>query len=76
MRARYQFGTFYVSNDFEGLYILQRIDNGKTLNISWKPNVKPKNNWPDGQTKAIAGNLAPCDLEKLRKLEEDYTLFL
>ncbi len=73
--ARYQFGTFYVSNDFEGLYVVQRIDNSKTVNILRKPNVKPEIIDRMGE-QAIAGNLAPCDLEKLRKLEDDYTLFL
>lgn len=73
--ARYQFGTFYVSNDFEGLFVVQRIDNAKTVNILRKPNVKPEIIDQMGK-QAIAGNLAPCDLEKLRKLEDDYTLFL
>ncbi|WP_250631275.1 formylmethanofuran dehydrogenase subunit E family protein [Rhodoflexus caldus] len=73
--ARYQFGTFYVSNDFEGLYVVQRIDNAKTVNILRMPNVKPEIIDLMGK-QAIAGNLAPCDLEKLRRLEDDYTLFL
>lgn len=73
--ARYQFGTFYVSNDFEGLYLVQRIDNQKTMNILRKPNVKPEMIDLMGK-QAIAGNLVPCDLDKLRKLEDDYTLFL
>ncbi|MFN3316698.1 MAG: formylmethanofuran dehydrogenase subunit E family protein [Raineya sp.] len=73
--ARYQFGTFYVNSDFDGLYIVQRIDNQKTVSILRKPNVKPEIIDLMGK-QAIAGNLAPCDLEKLRKLEDDYTLFL
>ncbi len=73
--ARYQFGTFYVNSDFDGLYIVQRIDNQKTVNILRKPNIKPEIIDRMGE-QAIAGNLAPCDLEKLRKLEDDYTLFL
>lgn len=71
--AKYQFGAFYVNSDFDGLYIVQH--NQKTVSILWKPNVKPQIIDQMGE-KAIAGNLAPCDLEKLRKLEEDYILFL
>lgn len=53
--ARYQFGTFYVSNDFEGLFVVQRIDNAKTVNILRKPNVKPEIIDLMGK-QAIAGN--------------------
>lgn len=73
--ARYQYGTFYVSNDFDGLYILQRIVNGKTISMVRKPNTKPSLIDELGN-KAIAGNLAPCDLDKLRALEEEYMRFL
>ena len=39
--GRYQYNTFYVSKDFEGLYIVQRIDNGLTIQFLRNYNVKP-----------------------------------
>lgn len=73
--ARYQYGNFYVSNDFEGMYILQRIDHEKTINIRRKPNVKPAIIDQMGKL-AIEGKLSACDLEKLRALENQYADFL
>ncbi len=73
--ARYQFGTFYVNNNFEGLYIVQRIDNGKAINVVRKPDVKPTIIDQMGN-QAIAGELSPCELDGLRKLEDAYTQFL
>ncbi len=73
--ARYQFGTFYVSNDFEGLYIVQRIDNQKTINIIRKPNIKPAIIDEMG-SQAIKGKLSPCQLDTLKQLENEYMRFL
>jgi formylmethanofuran dehydrogenase subunit E len=39
--GRYQFNTFNVDTDFEGLYIIQRIDNLKTVSVSLNNGVKP-----------------------------------
>lgn len=73
--ARYQFNTFYVSKNVDGLFVVQRIDNGKSLVIRRNPGVKPAEIDQLGDL-AIAGKLPSCDLDKLKKLEEDYMAFL
>ncbi len=70
--GRYQFNTFYVDTDFEGLYILQRIDDLKTVSVSLNNGVKPAAIDSLGNL-AIQQNLSPCDIDHLRKLEDDFT---
>lgn len=73
--GRYQFNTFYVSAEIKGMYILQRIDNGKTILVSRKPKVKPSIIDELG-SKAIEQKLSTCDLDTLRNKEDQYTDFL
>lgn len=73
--GRYQFNTFYVDTDFEGLYIIQRIDDLKTVSVSMNNSVKPTAIDSLGNI-AIQQNLSPCDIDHLRKLEDDFTLSL
>lgn len=73
--GRYQFNTFYVSAEIKGMYILQRIDNGKTILVSRKPKVKPSIIDEMGN-KAIEQKLSACDLDTLRNKEDEYTDFL
>lgn len=73
--SRYQYGSFYVSDALEGMYIAQRIDNGQAVRISRKPNVKPAIIDELGR-EAVAGKLSPCELDRLRELEDAYTRFL
>jgi acetolactate decarboxylase len=70
--GRYQFNTFYVDTEFEDLYIIQRIDNLKTVAVSLKNGIKPP---PIDSLGNIAINqaLSPCDINRLRKLEENFT---
>ncbi|MFN3757526.1 MAG: formylmethanofuran dehydrogenase subunit E family protein, partial [Flavobacterium sp.] len=70
--GRYQFNTFYVDTDFEGLYIIQRIDDLKTVSVSLNKGVKPTAIDSLGNI-AIQQNLPPCDIDHLRKLEDDFT---
>jgi acetolactate decarboxylase len=70
--GRYQFNTFYVDTDFEGLYIIQRIDDLKTVSVSLNKGVKPTAIDSLGNI-AIQKNLSPCDIDHLRKLEDDFT---
>lgn len=70
--GRYQFNTFYVDTDFEGLYIIQRIDDLKTVSVSLSKGVKPTAIDSLGNI-AIQQNLSPCDIDHLRKLEDDFT---
>lgn len=73
--GRYQFNTFYVDTDFDGLYIIQRIDNLKTVSVSLNNGVKPTAIDSLGNI-AIQQNLSPCDIDHLRKLEDDFTQVL
>jgi formylmethanofuran dehydrogenase subunit E len=70
--GRYQFNTFYVDTDFEGLYIIQRIDDLKTVSVYLNKGVKPTAIDSLGNI-AIQQNLSPCDIDHLRKLEDDFT---
>ena len=69
--GRSQFDTFYVDNSIEGFYVVQRIDNLKTILIKRKPNVKPAIIDELGN-KAIKGELNECELRELKKREDDY----
>ena len=73
--GRTQYNTFYVDNTIEGLYIVQRIDTGKTISIKRKPNVKPAI-IDDLGNKAIRQELNDCELEKLKRHEVLYSKFL
>lgn len=73
--GRYQFNSFYVSSGFEGMYILQRIDKGKTVIVSRKANVKPIIIDQMG-SKAVKGELTSCELDILKEYEDDYSQFL
>ncbi|WP_445712967.1 FmdE family protein [Flavobacterium sp.] len=73
--GRVQYNTFYVDNTIEGLYIVQRMDTGKTISIKRKPNVKPTIIDELGN-KAIKEELTECELEELKKLEKEYAKFL
>ncbi|MFP4097005.1 MAG: acetolactate decarboxylase [Cyclobacteriaceae bacterium] len=70
--GRYQFNTFYVASDFEGLYIIQRTDNLQTVSVALNQGVKPAEIDSLGNI-AIKQELAPCDIDYLRKLEEQFT---
>lgn len=70
--GRYQFNTFYVDTDFEGLFIIQRIDDLKTVSVSLNNGIKPKAIDSLGNI-AIQQNLSPCKIDHLRKLEADFT---
>jgi acetolactate decarboxylase len=73
--GRYQYNSFYVSSDFEGLFILQRVDNGRAVAVKRRPGVKPAIIDEMGD-KAIAGQLSPCELDELRLLEDQYLDYL
>lgn len=73
--ARYQYNTFYVSTDFEGLYIVQRIDNGLTIQVLRNDNVKPAAIDSLGNL-AVMQKLSYEELQNLRKLEDQYAAYL
>ena len=71
--GRYQFNSFYVDNSIEnGFYIIQRKDNGKTVVVNLNKGVKPAEINKLG-AKAVKGELPACDLDKLKKMENDFS---
>jgi len=73
--GRYQFNTFYVDNTISYSYIVQRIDNGLTFAVNLKPGIKPSVIDEMG-SKAVKQELSPCDLDQLKKLEDDFSALL
>lgn len=61
-----------MDTEFEGLYIVQRIDDLKTVSVSLNDGVKPTLIDSLGNI-AIQQNLSPCDIDHLKKLEDDFT---
>lgn len=73
--GRYQFNTFYVDNSIKSIYVIQRIDNGKTVSVILNPGVKPPANDSLGNL-AVKKELSACGIDSLRKMEDDFTKFL
>ena len=73
--GRYQFNTYYVDDKILYAYIVQRIDNGLTYGVKLKPGIKPSIIEEMGN-KAIEGKLSPCELDHLKKLEDDFSEWL
>ncbi|MGB5648006.1 MAG: FmdE family protein [Muriicola sp.] len=70
--ARYQYNSFYVSEDINGLFTVQRMDNGKTVVVQMNKGVKPEAIDFLG-AKAIKGELSPCELDELKAMEDNFT---
>ena len=71
--GRYQFNSFYVDNAIEnGFYIIQRKDNGKTVLVNLNNGVKPPKINELG-AKAVEGKLPACELDELKKMEDDFS---
>jgi acetolactate decarboxylase len=70
--GRYQYNTFYVDDNISGMYIIQRIDNGKAVAVSRKENVKPAIIDIMGK-QAIDKKLSYSQLRELKKLEDEYS---
>jgi len=70
--GRYQFNTFYVDTTFDGLYIVQRMDNNLTVSVSLNEGVKPTAIDSLGNL-AIQQKLSSCGIDSLRRLEDNFT---
>ncbi|MEX1132644.1 MAG: formylmethanofuran dehydrogenase subunit E family protein [Flavobacteriales bacterium] len=69
--ARMQFGTFQVSDTLPGLYIVQRISDGRAFSVKLRPGVKPAA--IDSLTPlAMRQALSPCGLDSLRTIEAEF----
>lgn len=73
--ARYQFGTFYVDDAIDGMYIVQKISDGSTYQVSLKKGVKPTEIDEMGSL-AVKNELTGCELDNLKRIEDDFTDFL
>jgi len=73
--ARAQFGTFQVSDTITGLYILQRISDGRAFRVKLNPGIKPAA--IDSLTPlAVQQRLSPCELDSLQGIEEAFGQYL
>lgn len=73
--GRYQYNTFYVSDEIEPLFIVQRIDNQKAVGVALKKDLKPSAIDSLGKL-AVVGKLNSCELAELKQLEDDFSAFL
>lgn len=73
--ARYQFGTFYVDDTIDGLYVVHKISDGSTYQVNLKKGVKPAIIDKMG-TLAVNLELSGCELDELKSKEDDFTDFL
>jgi acetolactate decarboxylase len=73
--GRYQYNTFYVSKNIDGLFVVQRMDTGKAVDVNLNKGVKPDEIDRLGSL-AVKGELGGCELDKLKKLEDDFSEFL
>lgn len=73
--GRYQFNTFYVDTDFNGLYLILRIDNNKTVSVSLNKGIKPTAIDSLGKL-AEKQELSACGIDSLKTLESNFTNYL
>lgn len=73
--ARYQFNTFYVSDSINYLMVVGASDSGRFYGFKLKSGVKPKEIDSLGNL-AVQGKLDGCGLEKLKKIEDQFTEFI
>lgn len=69
--GRYQYNSFYVDADFDGLYIIKRKRDQKAIIVKRNKDVKPKIIDELGNL-AVQQKLSPCGLDSLRLLEDEY----
>lgn len=73
--GRYQYNSFYVNDSIEGFYQIQRLDNQKSIFVNLKKAVKPTKIDSLGNL-AIQQKLTVKEINHLRKLEDEFTVFL
>jgi acetolactate decarboxylase len=73
--GRYQFNTFYVDNEIDGLYKVERIDTKETILVKVKDNLIPKKIQEMGKL-AVQQKLSACELGLLKSLEDDFSEYL
>ena len=73
--GRYQFNTFYVDNEIEGIYKVERIDTEESLLIKIKDDLIPKK-IPEMGKMAVQQKLSACELSELKSIEDDFSQYL
>lgn len=73
--GRYQYHSFYVDPHLPGLFALQRQSDSTSLYIALKAGLKPAAIDSLGAL-AMAGQLSPCLIDSLRRLEDQFSAFL
>ncbi|MFN3996200.1 FmdE family protein [Algoriphagus sp.] len=71
--ARLQFGTQLVSPKPSGLFLIERISDGKAVQVNLKPEVKPQE-IIFLTALAEQGALSPCEMDHLKKLEDQFSI--
>lgn len=69
--ARAQFGTFQVSDTIAGMYIVQRISDGRASRVELNDGIKPAA-IDSLSSLAISRTLSPCGLDSLQTIEETF----
>lgn len=69
--GRYQFNSFYVSDSISHLYIVQRVDNGKSVAVKLKSGIKPSAIDSLGKLASVQ-KLSACAIDSLHKLENQF----
>lgn len=73
--GRAQFGTFQVSDTIAGMYIVQRISDGRAFRVKLNPGIKPAA--IDSMAPlAVSRTLSPCGLDSLQGIEEAFGQYL
>lgn len=73
--GRMQYGSFYVDDELDGLYVLQRIDNGQAVLVTRNAHVKPPEIDRLGAL-ALERKLSTQELDMLKSMEDAYLVFL
>ncbi len=69
--GRSPYGTLIVSDSLGALFWIERLDDGRVIELRLRPGVKPAAIDSLGAL-AVARKLAPCDLDRLRELEDRF----
>lgn len=70
--GRYQFNTFFVDNNINAIYVVQRIDNSATVSVNLNKGIKPRAIDSLGLL-AMNGKLSSCGLDSLKRMEDEFT---
>lgn len=73
--GRYQYNSFYVEDNMDVIYKIQRLDNKKSISINLKKGVKPSEIDSLGRL-AVEKKLGLEEIKHLKKVEDEFSVFL